>query len=140
MTPEEVRRNDLLLSILPILAMWARHYDPANFDDALQDAALAVLQKLANWDPDRGRLTTFARTVARGGIIDGMRVRDWRARRPWKKRPAGVPRSSSRWLARLPDPGPGPADLVEILDRWGHLSGAERGYEDHGSEDVRSVA
>ncbi len=140
MTPEEVRRNDLLVSLLPILAMWARRYDPANFDDALQDAALAVLQRLVHWDPGRGRLTTFAKTVARGGIIDGMRVRNWRARRLWKKRPTGPPRSSSLWLTRLADPRPGPADLVEARDRWAYVRGPEISYENYGSEDVRSVA
>ena len=140
MTPQEVRRNELLLSILPILAMWARRYDPVNFDDALQDAALAVLQRLSNWDPGRGRLTTFARAVARGGIIDGMRVRDWRTRKLWKKRAAGAPRSSGVWLARLADPNPGPADVAEALDWRAYLRASQAIRDDDRSQAVRSVA
>jgi RNA polymerase sigma-70 factor (ECF subfamily) len=102
--------GDLTDDTAAILRSYARRFArPCNLDPAelFQECCLYLLRRAADYDPERGSLSTWLWHVAarsRNYLVRQHRLVGWSAQRPAALSDAD------------PDPGPGPADEIERAD------------------------
>ncbi|WP_281759417.1 sigma-70 family RNA polymerase sigma factor [Alicyclobacillus hesperidum] len=104
-------RQELLTAFLPLLRRVARIYQSvAGYDEAYQEACLALLRAIVTYRPEAGPFPAYAKARVHGDVRTAMR-RLWRA----AERQAFAPLATS-------DDDTHPTDIGETLAHVAHVS------------------
>lgn len=109
-------RSELIQRLMPLAANLARRYanSAADYDDLVQVASLGLIKAIDRYEPDRGKLTSFAVPTILGELKRHLRDKTWALHLPRQvqERCLTVSRVTEDLTAQLERP-PTVTELVE---------------------------